>query len=600
MCRIAGILAFDKNKPTDSRIKQMTDAMRRGGPDDSGCYVDAASGVAFGHRRLSIIDLTEMGHQPMQDEQQELVICYNGEIYNFQDIKTRLISLGHHFISNSDTEVILYAFRQWGTDCFNMFNGMFAFALFDKRSLKVYLVRDYAGIKPLYYSFQDGELIFASEIRAFKALNSAWQENPDWKKYFLLFGFLPEPVTTLQGIQALPKGSYLEYDIQSKQSAVRSYFKLSYNYSITDEAEAVERLRATLTNSVARHLISDAPIGLFLSGGTDSSLLTLLAQSLAGSNLKTLSIYFEDEKFSEKKYQDIIIRQSGVQHHSFLVTQDEFTSHLPDILEAMDQPSCDGINSYFISKYARQYGLTAVLSGLGADEIFGGYPSFYRADKIRMLKLLPDALLGLARYLPDERIRRISLLSKKSLVGDYLLSRGCYSVGQTAKLLGCDESEVRSVYEKSLGLFPDMVNSLVPQEQVSFWERECYMQNQLLKDTDYMSMWQSIEVRVPFLDKELLELVYSIHPSIRYNKQQKKHLLIKAFSDILPEEIWNRSKQGFTFPFENWMKNIAPVDAASAQQHSLLVQNKIHWSRYWCYLLTTDDFRGKLKITGTK
>ncbi|MBX2931854.1 MAG: asparagine synthase (glutamine-hydrolyzing) [Chitinophagaceae bacterium] len=591
MCRIAGILGFSNKDTIKQRVSLMTNAMHRGGPDDEGFYMDKLLPVAYGHRRLSLIDLSSLGHQPMQDDKEEIVITYNGEIYNYIEIRNELIALGYHFKSHSDTEVIIYAYKQWGVNSFNKLNGMFAFSLLDKINKKALLVRDYAGIKPLYYSYKNGELIFASEIRAFKTLEKTWSENTEWKKYFLLFGFLPEPITTLQNVQPLAKGSYLEFNLNTNEYSTKEYFNLSYNYIITNEDEAIEKVRAVLTKAVQRHLISDAPIGLFLSGGIDSSLLTLLAKPTVGDNLKTLSIVFEDAKFSEKKYQDIIIEKTGAHHHSFLINQPTFFDYLPDILEAMDQPSCDGINSYFITKYAKEYGLTAVLSGLGADEIFGGYQSFYRTKQINLLKKLPNIILALANIHPDDRIKRISFLNKKSVAGDYLLNRGFYTVSQVANMLDCSVAEVRYVYENSLLLFPDYVNKLDEQEKVSYYERNCYMQNQLLKDTDYMSMWHSVEVRVPFLDKELLELVYSIRPSIRYNAQCKKHLLIKAFKNILPEEIWNRKKQGFTFPFESWMKHFEPINKKAAQQHKLLLNNKLHWSKYWCYMLSDNSFK---------
>jgi len=589
MCRIAGIIST-KQSIEEGAILRMRDAMQHGGPDDAGIYLDADQQLAFGHRRLSLIDLSALGHQPMMDSSGQLILIFNGEIYNFQEIRTELEQLGYHFRSHSDTEVILYAYQQWGKDCLQRFNGMFAFALLDKRSNKVLLARDHAGIKPLYYGVRNGQFCFASEVRAFTALDPSWPENGDWRKYFLLFGHLPEPITTLEGVQPLPKGSWVEYDLHTNQFAIGKFFQLYYNYTIHDEATAVDKVRATLRESVQRHLISDAPIGLFLSGGLDSSLLTLLAKPVVGDNLHTLSIVFENDKFSEKLYQDIVIQATGAQHRSFLVTEKDFFDNMPDIIKAMDQPSNDGINSYFICRYAKAYGLKAVLSGLGADELFGGYPTFNRTNVVASVRWLPDFMFAVTGIFPDDKRKRFSFLQVEKGLGEYLFNRGFFLPAQVAALLDCSVAEVESALEKIL--LPPFVEKLQPEEKVSFMEANLYMQNQLLKDTDYMSMWHSVEVRVPFLDKELMQLAYSINPDIRFNSNQGKHLLIKAFKDILPEPIWNRPKQGFVFPFEQWMQHINTKHIQSRshrQLHKGLVNGKIHWSRYWCYLLAQKD-----------
>lgn len=589
MCRIAGIISAKQNIQ-ESTILRMRDAMQHGGPDDAGIYIDADHPLAFGHRRLSLIDLSALGHQPMQDASGQLILIFNGEIYNFQVIRAELEQLDYVFRSNSDTEVILYAYQQWGKDCLQRFNGMFAFALLDKHKNTVLLARDHAGIKPLYYGVRDGQFCFASEVRAFTAFDPSWPENNDWRKYFLLFGHLPEPITTLQDVQPLAKGHWLEYNLHTHQYQTGKFFQLYYNYTIHDEETAVDKVRAVLRESVQRHLISDAPIGLFLSGGLDSSLLTLLAKPVVGDNLHTLSIVFENDKFSEKLYQDIVIQATGAQHRSFLVTEKDFFDNMPDIIKAMDQPSNDGINSYFICRYAKAYGLKAVLSGLGADELFGGYPTFNRTNVVASVRWLPDFMFAVTGIFPDDKRKRFSFLQVEKGLGEYLFNRGFFLPAQVASLLDCSVAEVESALEKIL--LPEFVEKLQPEEKVSFMEANLYMQNQLLKDTDYMSMWHSVEVRVPFLDKQLMELAYSINPDIRFNSNQGKHLLIKAFKDILPEPIWNRPKQGFVFPFEQWMQHINTTHLRSRshkQLHRGLVNGKIHWSRYWCYLLAQKD-----------
>ncbi|MBS1627440.1 MAG: asparagine synthase (glutamine-hydrolyzing) [Bacteroidetes bacterium] len=596
MCRIAGVIS-KKINPDEAFITQMRDSMQHGGPDGCGVYINKELGLAFGHRRLALIDLSPLGIQPMMDKEERIVIIFNGEIYNYQEIKDKLLAKGYNFKSSSDTEVIIYAYIEWGTDCFQHLNGMFALVLLDKLTNKLILARDHAGIKPLYYYLKNNELYFASEVRAFKTINPSWQENSEWKKYFLLFGHLPEPITTLQDIQPLEKGTFLEIDLNTWNTRQESFHKLYYNYTIYKEEEALPLIKETLQKSVQRHLISDAPIGLFLSGGIDSSLLTLLAQPFVNNNLHTLSIIFDNEKFSEKQYQNIIIQKTKAQHKSFLVTENEFRQSIPDIIKAMDQPSNDGINSYFICKYARQYGLTAVLSGLGADELFGGYQSFNRTKAVGMINWLPEFIFEIANIFPDDRRKKINFLQLKDALGEYLFNRGFFVPAQIAQLLDCTEKELYNLLDNvRLPLFTE---KLLPLEKISYIETNLYMQNQLLKDTDYMSMWHSLEVRVPFLDKELINLLYSIVPEIRYNPNQIKHLLIKAFKNELPETIWNRPKQGFVFPFEMWMKHVQLQQQNKNAKQLLkgLTNGNIHWSRYWCYILSQPN--NQLKLTAS-
>lgn len=582
MCRIAGIVGTDH---TVNTIEVFRDAMHRGGPDDQGMYIDKAQGVALGHRRLSLIDLSEAGHQPMFDDEGKLVLVFNGEMYNFQSLKEQLQHKGYTFQSHSDSEVIIYAYKHWGIDCFRLFNGMFALALYDIDQKKIILARDHAGIKPLYFAKYRQQFFFASEIRAFKKLDLHWPTNDEWKIPFLAFGHLPEPFTTLQHVQPLPKGQVLELNVDDLSYTMHSFQEFQYHYSINTEEEAVHEVRKKLIAAVERHLIADAPIGLFLSGGIDSSLLTLIAKPFVGDQLKTLSIVFDDEQFSEKYYQDIIIAQTKAHHQSYLVTEKIFEDSLENILEAMDQPSTDGINSYFISKYAKEYGLKAVLSGLGADELFGGYPSFYKTDLVKQLQRLPAFALKQTALLPNDKWKRISFLQQKeNIVAQYLFNRGFFPPQQVAKILNCSEEGVWEVLEK---VYLPTANVVNDQELVSFSEVNLYMQNQLLKDTDYMSMWHSVEVRVPFLDKELMQLVYSIDPNVKFNQHQKKHLLIKAFQEELPEAIWKRPKQGFVFPFEQWMGKIrlGNTNAFQDKLQQQLKAGKIHWSKYWAYQL---------------
>ncbi len=586
MCRISGIVHL-ASTPTIAESTAMRDSMQHGGPDDAGLYIDEINHIALGHRRLSLIDLTSAGHQPMKSFNSECIVVFNGEIYNYQEIKNELLSLGYHFISNSDTEVILSAYHQWGTNCFSKFNGMFALAIYDKVQAKLILARDHAGIKPLYFNIDDNSLYFASEVRAFKTINHNWPENNDWRIYFLLFGYIPEPITTLNNVFSIEKGSYLEVNLKNLKFNKYKFIQYNYNYTIFSENEAISQIKLSVEQAVKRHLISDAPIGLFLSGGIDSSILTLLAKKYCGNNLTTLSIDFEESKFSENKYQQLIIDISNAKHHTYKVSKQQFNEAIPDILNAIDQPSNDGINSYFITKYAKEAGLKAVLSGIGADELFGGYPSFKRHKILNYTKCIPDYLINAAVLFPNDKLKRVQFLANKTFPGNYYFNRGFFTPADIAKYLDISLSEVNKVMN-TISL-PQFILSQHPLEQVSYEESNWYMLNQLLKDTDYMSMWHAVEVRVPFLDKELIDLVYSIHPDIRYNSKQIKHILIKAFKDILPEAIWNRPKQGFAFPFQQWFADVNLSLTKNVKSDNLkagLVSGKTHWSRYWCYNLS--------------
>lgn len=587
MCRIAGVL----NKASDAILADaiaMRDSMAHGGPDGSGIYHDVDAGLALGHRRLSLIDLTVGGHQPMLNETLDVVISFNGEIYNYIELKAELISKGFQFRTASDTEVILTGYQYWGVECFSRLVGMFAIAIYDKRKHELILARDTQGIKPLYYSNSNGAFFFASEIRAFKALKYNWEESDTWKAYTLVYGFIPEPHTTLAYVKMLPKGSYMCIDVNTMQSSLVEYSKDDYSVRIDTEKEALAAIRQWMDKAVDRHLISDAPIGLFLSGGIDSSLLTLIAKQTGHNDLHTLSIVFDDAAYSEAAYQQLIVDKVKSQHKSYNLSKEEYINTLPDIFKAMDQPSIDGVNSYFICKFAKEYGLKAVLSGLGADELFGGYASFGREKVVSNLKKIPSGLLAASRYIKKDKYRKLAYLADNHITNEYLFHRGLFSIREAAEILDSDMKSVADTVQ-NIGLSDD-VDTLPYGNKVSYMEKNIYMQSQLLKDTDVMSMWHSIEVRVPFLDTELVKIVNSISPEVKYNGAIPKQLLVKAYDDILPRQIWDRKKQGFVFPFQNWIKGseyncFKYVDDKIKNRYQ---SGTINWTRYWAYLVTNN------------
>lgn len=562
----------------------MCRSMAHGGPDDEGLFVEGC--VGFGHRRLSIIDLSSAGHQPMVSMDGETVITFNGEIYNYLVLRTELIGKGFIFRSNSDTEVIIAAYTAWGIACFDRLEGIFALSIFDKAKKKVFLVRDHLGIKPLYYSSAFNQLIFASEVKAFRAFDPSWKEDEDWRIHFLAFGSIPFPLTTLQDVLQVEAGCYLEYDLRTKLSTTKSFSAPPKESTINNLNEAVNISRRAVTQALEKNLIADAPLGIFLSGGIDSSLLTLLADHVQ-QKVKTVSVNFEEALFDERSFQQLVLAKSQhVDHHSYMVTENIFWENLPDIWNAMDQPSADGVNSYFVSKYAAKYGLKAVLSGLGADEVFGGYISFARIQWLKRLRALPlKSMIARVAGMFSEPLKRLAFLTIPGAVGDYLFLRGIHTPEAIARLLDVTEEHVWKVLKLVKVQVPEKLGNV---EYASFLETRMYMGNQLLKDMDYMSMWHGLEARLPFLDIALLREIDSISPALRIQDTLPKYLITEPFRNLLPDEVIFRKKNGFTFPFPVWMKNslhrftaLMPKGKEVERIVHKFEAGNVHWSKCW-------------------
>lgn len=562
----------------------MCEALKHGGPDDEGIFVDEKFKLVFGNRRLSIIDLSANGHQPMTDVRQRAWITFNGEIYNYRELKDQLLKLGAKFQSDTDTEVILAAYLYWGAEAFSKLNGMFAFALYDKENQIVYLVRDTTGIKPLYYYIANGQLSFASEIQALKQAGIATNADPGWKVRFLAFGHVPEPYTTLKNVFSLPKGHFLSWNLVNGQHAIVQYSKSVPKQPLIESVNDAERLiRHTIEEAVRRQLISDAPIGVFLSGGVDSSIITLLANRQKEQELKTISIFFNEKAYDEQAFQHQIQKLVNGEKFSHLVRQQDFERFLPDIINQMDMPTTDGINTWFISKYAHEDGLKAVLSGMGADELFGGYPSFARIKYLQYFRKLPAFIFRLADYFPTDRYRKISFLTNPHPLADYLLLRGLFVPEDIAEILDTDLRQVDDILFSGVPV-PDL--GPYDQTHAAWFEFNLYMQNQLLHDTDIMSMSHGLEVRVPYLDENIQRAVQRIDIKIRFGDTQPKKLLIDSFKSLLPTDVWNRPKMGFTFPLQEWMGQHAEItdqNAYSSQTAKNAVkkfkEGKMHWSK---------------------
>lgn len=561
----------------------MCSALRHGGPDDEGLYSDGETGLVFGHRRLAIIDLTQNGHQPMADLGRKVWITFNGEIYNYIELKEKLLILGAQFRSDTDTEVIIQAYIHWGMAAFSMLRGIFAFALYDKLKALTYLVRDSSGIKPLYYHIKDGQLSFASEVTALKNARVASTGDDNWKVRFLAFGHIPEPYTTLKDVYSLPKGEFLCWHHNKNSYEIHSYHIAGKSSQITDIKVAKEAIRLSLRSAVTRQLIADAPIGVFLSGGTDSSIISLLAAQQKHAQLKTVSIFFNEKEYDERMYQNLILKNIEGEKFAHLVKQKDFEEFLPEILSDMDMPTTDGINTWFISKYAHEDGLKAVLSGVGADELFGGYPSFRRIKYLKNARRMPTFLFRAAEIYGSDPYKKISFLSYDHPLADYLLLRGLFTPMEIARILDMDVQSIEDI------LFD---NKQVPrlnrydEADAAWFELNLYMQNQLLHDTDIMGMAHGLEVRVPFLDEDFKRITDSIAPSIRFDQAQPKKLLIDTFNNMLPKAVWDRSKMGFTFPLKQWMRQHREINDESAYSGKKVraivrdfKKNSMHWSK---------------------
>jgi asparagine synthase (glutamine-hydrolysing) len=584
MCRIAGTIAKNLTTAELGRmVTQMCNSMIHGGPDDFGIATDEEAKVCLGNRRLAILDLTPAGHQPMFSDDGKIVIAYNGEVYNFKILREALIKNGFHFNTQTDTEVIIKAYQFWGEQAFEKLNGIFAFSLHDKNKNCFYLVRDQSGVKPVYYSHSNNQFLFASEVKAFENAGLPQATNENWKIYYLAFGHIPEPFTTLKNVYSLPKGSFLKYNLGESTFQIQSYFEFSTAINITDEEEAITKIREELTKAIKFQLVSDNTIGVLFSGGVDSSIITLLADTYAKGNLTSISANFNEIDFSESAHRKIVSALVAARNQEHLITYRDFVYNFDTILKNMDQPTNDGINTWFVCKCAKENGIKSVLSGLGADELFGGYPSFDRIRKIQHLGRVSKELIKASRFLKNTKLRRLYYLSFQSPVGEYLCLRGLYTPDIIAKLLDID---IKTVIDCLQDIpLNNSISYLNDEERASWFEINMYMQNQLLKDTDFMSMSHGVEVRVPFLDINFVNLVSSIHPKIRFGEFQKKRLLIEAYKDKLPEQIWNRSKMGFTFPFREWMKKSKEISSPDLYQNKTAKKlitafndNDLHWS----------------------
>jgi asparagine synthase (glutamine-hydrolysing) len=580
MCGICGTIGIEVRSNSERIVRRMMAALRHRGPDEEGVLL--APPVALGIQRLSIVDLPG-GHQPVWNEAGTLAVVFNGEIYNFPELRRELESQGHQFRTRSDTEVIVHAYESWGAKCVLRLRGMFAFAIVELPSgpsglpQRVFLARDRLGIKPLYYAIADGRFLFASEVRALLASGRLPSRiSPEALESYLSFGSLGEPMTIVEGIVSLPPGHFLYVPAQddSKGVAPTPYWSLSTAFDEPAEpprtmAEAATSLRGRLEDSVRKHLLADVPLGVFLSSGLDSTALAALANREC-RGIHSYTVSFSEVDYSEAELARQTAERLGTHHQEMLLSGEEMRARLDEAVWALDQPSMDGINTFFVSWGARQAGLKVALSGLGSDELFGGYATFRSAPQVENLaaagKWVPgplraasaaalEAAAGL-RSTPDAaRKLGAAWKSPEALPHPYFFTRALFTSDQVTDLLrGTRSSGSPPAWRAWLARTAEDAGRLDRFTAVSWLELRSYLLNTLLRDTDAMSMSQSLEVRVPFLDHPLVEFVLRLPEALKQGRVRPKALLKEALCDVLPGEIVAQQKRTFTFPWENWLR----------------------------------------------
>lgn len=571
----------------------MMAAMTHRGPDEDGMLSE--SGAVLGMRRLSIIDLGG-GQQPVYNEAGTVGVVFNGEIYNFPQLRSTLESSGHRFRTHSDTEVIVHAYEEWGEDCVQHLRGMFAFAVWDGRGpsrakemgegkSRVFLARDRFGIKPLYYAVADGKLLFSSEVRSLLACGVIERKiEPQAVEAYLFFGSVVEPMTMVQGVFSLPPGHAMTVSCDAATSAQpTAYWSVGAQQrertpAATNLQSAARLVRPLLEEAVRSHLIADVPLGLFLSSGMDSMALAALA-SRERNGLNTFTVVFPESEFSEAAAARQIAKRFGTEHRELLVKASDMESRLSEAVDALDQPSMDGVNTFFVSWAARQVGLKVALSGLGGDEVFGGYPTFRLTPRVARWALLARCTpapvrKALAATIGESsrrwrRPRKTDALRKslaiwttpRAVPHPYFFTRMLFTPEQISRLLSFqsvdpvwrDGNDSRS-WQAWLAQTVEQAAKFEGDSAVSCLELRTYMADTLLRDTDAMSMHHSLEVRVPLLDHPLVECVLELPDSAKRRSGVSKALLAESLKDLLPEDAGRQTKRTFTFPWERWLR----------------------------------------------
>jgi len=568
MCGIAGIIGLRDKGDATTKIKRLANTLAHRGPDAEGFFIDDR--VALAHRRLSIIDLSETANQPLFDVTGRYCIILNGEIYNYREVKSSFSE--YPFRTESDTEVVLAAYVEHGTDCLSLFNGMFALAIWDSEQRELFVARDRLGVKPLYYSqTADGVFVFASEIRAIldsELIPRHLSKNGLYE--YLMYQSVYSPRTIVENIFQLPAGEFGLFRDSKFEKWPFWQIDKTTAYVDIDESDVKKNVKELLLRSVERRMVSDVRLGAFLSGGIDSSAVVALMSEVSEQPIDTFSVFFGEREFDESQYSNLIAQKYNTRHTGVVITPGDLLAELPSALKAVDSPSGDGINTYVVSKATKRSGLKVALSGLGGDELFAGYPNFLRWLKLKK---------GIYPKIPTTM--------RKSLA--FALSASKRSKAQrSADILRAEGSDISDIYsplrqvmskkivddlsmfDKSDNDVEDLLRERASSidgfplfSQFTIAELLGYTQNVLLKDTDQFSMASALEVREPFFDYELVEYVLRIPDKIKFPKYPKS-LLVESIAPMLPDEIVHRKKMGFVFPWEKWMRNELKVFCRSS------------------------------------
>jgi asparagine synthase (glutamine-hydrolysing) len=588
MCGIAGFVGPGNN----NYLRNMMDALSHRGPDAFGEWHDPDAGVHLGHQRLSVIDL-QYGSQPMVMADGSLVIIYNGEIYNHSELRKELEATGHHFrTDHSDTEVLIHGYKEWGQDIQQKLNGMWAFVIYDRSNNELFLSRDRFGEKPLFYTQQNGVFVFASELKALlkhRNINSNLSRL-SLQKYYA-YGYIPSPSSLYENIYKLPSGSGMTVSLSSLKHSIKRYWHFTLNpltkIPKKPEEEWGEHIRFLLHQSVKRRLTSDVPIGVFLSGGIDSSAIAAYAaKEMESSLLTSFSIGFEDESFDESRWSRSIAKKLNTEHYLEQFSIQALMDSLPEIISKMDEPIGDSslIPTFLLSKVARKK-VKVALGGDGADELFGGYDPFHALRLASIYsRCIPKpahkAILLLAAQLPT---------ANKNISFDFMLKKTLRGLSHPAKIwnaiwmgpLGPDELsdlfsekiDVETVYSEAIEIWDSCSQSNLVDKTLQFYT-QLYLQNNILVKVDRASMMNSLEVRSPFLDVDLVEFVSRIPHNYKYRNCRTKYILKKAMEPVLPNEIIYRRKKGFGSPIGKWFKektlNIDPKSASTTNESNFL------------------------------
>jgi asparagine synthase (glutamine-hydrolysing) len=572
VCGFSTIFRY-KNNYYNSNIKKWliasNAALKQRGPDSHGVWMSQDQSIGFSHRRLSIIDPRPISDQPMAISGEDLVIVFNGEIYNYKNLRSDLKKQGAKFVTNSDTEVILRLYQFEGINAFKKLRGMFAFAIWDDRRKGLLLVRDPLGIKPLYFSDDGNTIRAASQVKAIVASGGIdTSPEPAGHVGFFLWGYVPEPYTLYKGIQSLQPGTVLWKKKESNKKKIITFYNLAdelrksenRNVSATKN-QVLEVLKYSLEESVKHHITSDVPVGVFLSSGMDSTSIASIAANCSSAPLRTITLGFKE--YENTLYDETILaehtaKQLNSNHQTHWIDRDEFLAELKNIFRSMDQPSIDGVNTYFISKVAKKAGLKAALSGLGGDELFGGYPSFTQIPRI-VAFTSPFSAIGKGfRMISSPLLSKFTSPKYASLFeygnspgGAYLLRRGLFMPWEIPDILGFEMTNNGLAKLDPIVSLNKSVNGIRNDHLiVSALEWSFFMRSMLLRDVDWASMAHSLEVRVPLVDIKVIE---TLAPMLCSSMKPGKKSMVKVAWKEAPKQILNRKKSGFLFPIKEWV-----------------------------------------------